>query len=116
MTRVLAFDEGTMAPMRVLLINQVFYPDHAATAQHADDLARHLVRHGHEVDVIASRSIYGTKGAGLPAFEEHEGVRIHRVGRSVFGKAGIDRGNALQRDMCRCQGQSWPPVQRMPPV
>lgn len=75
--------------MRVLLINQVYYPDVAATAQHADDLARHLVRAGHEVHVIASRSIYGTKGATLPKYEEVDGVRVHRVGRSLFGKAGI---------------------------
>jgi colanic acid biosynthesis glycosyl transferase WcaI len=75
--------------MRVLLINQVFYPDVAATAQHAHDLARHLVEHGHEVHVIASRSLYGAKGASLPAEEERDGIRIHRVGRSIFGKAGI---------------------------
>lgn len=75
--------------MRVLLINQVFHPDVAATAQHAHDLARHLVRHGHEVTAIASRSLYGSKGAALPAREVVEGVQIHRVGRSIFGKAGI---------------------------
>ncbi len=75
--------------MRVLLINQVYYPDHAATAQHADDLARHLVRAGHEVHVIASRSIYGSKGATLAKYEEVDGVKVHRVGRSLFGKAGI---------------------------
>ncbi len=75
--------------MRVLLINQVFYPDVAATAQHAHDLARHLVHHGHEVHVIASRSIYGQQGASLPARETHDGVHIHRVGRSLFGKRGI---------------------------
>ena len=75
--------------MRVLLINQVFYPDVAATAQHGHDLARDLVRHGPEVSAIASRSIYGKKGAALPSFEEVDGIRIHRVGRSLFGKAGI---------------------------
>jgi colanic acid biosynthesis glycosyl transferase WcaI len=75
--------------MRVLLINQVFYPDVAATAQHAHDLARHLVRHGHEVTAIASRSLYGQKGAALPPHETVDGVQIHRVGRSIFGKAGI---------------------------
>ena len=41
--------------MRVLLINQTFYPDVAATAQHGHDLARFLVAQGHEVSVIASR-------------------------------------------------------------
>jgi len=75
--------------MRVLLINQVYYPDVAATAQHADDLARHLVRAGHEVHVIASRSLYGTKGATLAKEEDVDGVKVHRVGRSLFGKAGI---------------------------
>ncbi|MGP1346954.1 MAG: glycosyltransferase family 4 protein [Phycisphaerales bacterium] len=75
--------------MRVLFINQVFYPDHAATAQHAHDLARHLIAHGHEVQVIASRSIYGEKGAGLPARETVDGAQVYRVGRSLFGKAGL---------------------------
>ncbi len=75
--------------MRVLLLNQVYYPDPAATAQHADDLARHLVRQGHEVHVIASRALYGSKGAALPARETVDGVHVHRVGRSLFGKASI---------------------------
>lgn len=75
--------------MRILLINQVFYPDVAATAQHGHDLARDLVRHGHQVSVIASRSIYGQKGAGLDREETVDGIEIHRVGRSLFGKAGI---------------------------
>jgi hypothetical protein len=48
--------------MRVLLINQTYHPDVVATAQHAHDLARHLVRHGYTVEVITSRSIYGQKG------------------------------------------------------
>lgn len=75
--------------MRVLLINQVFSPDVAATAQHAHDLGRHLVRQGHEVDVIAGRSLYGQKGAQLPRDETIDGIRVHRVGMSLFGKAGI---------------------------
>jgi len=75
--------------VRVLFINQAYHPDVAATAQHVHDLARHLVSCGHEVDVIASRSIYGSSGATLPRREEIEGIRVHRVGRSLFGKAGI---------------------------
>ncbi|MEM8757976.1 MAG: glycosyltransferase family 4 protein [Planctomycetota bacterium] len=81
--------------MRVLLINQVFWPDVAATAQHADDLARHLAEHGHEVHAIASRSVYGKKGAALPKREtisvdgaDHP-INVHRVGQSLFGKASI---------------------------
>lgn len=75
--------------MRVILLNQAFYPDHAATAQHAHDLARHLVRQGHEVAVITSRSLYGQKGASLPRFEQIEGIEVHRVGASLFGKSSI---------------------------
>jgi len=54
--------------MRILLINQTFYPDVAATAQHGHDLARYLVAQGHEVSVIASRSLYGKTGRSLPAY------------------------------------------------
>ena len=75
--------------MRVLLINQTFYPDVAATAQHGHDLARYLVSQGHQVSVIASRSIYGKAGSALPAFEKVDGIEIHRVGRSIYGKAGL---------------------------
>jgi colanic acid biosynthesis glycosyl transferase WcaI len=75
--------------MRVLMLNQVFFPDVAATAQHAHDLAKHLVAHGHEVSVIASRSIYGKKGAALPRLEYVDDIEVHRVGQSLFGKASI---------------------------
>jgi len=75
--------------VRILLINQVFHPDVAATAQHGYDLARHLTAHGHEVEVIASRSLYGRSGAALPAHEFIEGIEVNRVGRSFFGKAGL---------------------------
>ncbi|MEO0512025.1 MAG: glycosyltransferase family 4 protein [Planctomycetota bacterium] len=75
--------------MRVLLINQVYAPDVAATAQHAEDLSRHLVDKGHEVHVITSRSLYGKAGASLPKQETLDGVRVHRVGQSFFGKGSI---------------------------
>lgn len=72
--------------MKVLLLNQVFWPDTAATAQHGHDLARHLVAHGDSVTAVASRSIYGDKGSALPARDSVDGIEIHRVGRSLFGK------------------------------
>ncbi|HLO40984.1 MAG TPA: glycosyltransferase family 4 protein [Phycisphaerales bacterium] len=90
---------GTALPdqrpsMHVLLLNQAFYPDVVATAQHGKDLADELVRRGHRVTAVASRSIYGKAGAVLPKREDvHvEGgtrpIRIERVGASIFGKAG----------------------------
>lgn len=44
--------------MHVLLLDQAFYPDVVATAQHGKDLADELVRRGHGVTAVASRSIY----------------------------------------------------------
>ena len=81
--------ERKESALRVLMINQVFYPDVAATAQHAHDLSRSLVASGHEVSIIASRALYGQKGAALPAYEEIDGIKVHRVGRSFFGKSSI---------------------------
>lgn len=80
--------------MHVLLLNQAFYPDVVATAQHGKDLADELVRRGHRVTAIASRSIYGKSGAVLPKHELVQvpggtsPIHIRRVGASIFGKAG----------------------------
>ena len=75
--------------MRILLLNQVFFPDVAATAQHGHDLGKYLVEHGHEVTAIASRSIYGEKGTALDKTETVDGIKIHRVARSLFGKSTL---------------------------
>ena len=79
----------TDRPLRVLILNQGFWPDVAATAQHAFDLARYLRSHGDQVSAIASRSIYGHAGSVLPSYELVEGIEIHRVTSIVFGKRGI---------------------------
>jgi glycosyltransferase involved in cell wall biosynthesis len=71
------------------VLNQFFWPDVAATAQHAFDLARYLRSHGDEVSAIASRSIYGQTGSALPEEEITDGIAIHRVTSSVFGKRGV---------------------------
>ncbi len=78
-----------VAPLRVLVLNQVFWPDVAATAQHAYDLSKYLRSHGYEVSAIASRSIYGQAGSVLPSDETVDGIEIHRVAASVFGKRSI---------------------------
>lgn len=85
--------------MHVVLLNQAFHPDVVATAQMGKDLADHLVRQGHHVTAVASRSIYGKKGASLPSREKIEVKRpdgtvaghidVRRVGFSLFGKGSI---------------------------
>ncbi len=75
--------------MRILLLNQCFYPDVVATAQMGWDLARSLRECGHEVTAVSSRAIYGTKGGRLPRSECVDGVSIWRVGLSLFGKSSL---------------------------
>jgi glycosyltransferase involved in cell wall biosynthesis len=82
-------------PLHIVLLNQAFYPDVVATAQMSKDLADHLVRRGHRVTAVASRSIYGKSGAVLPNREQiavpgaTSTIEARRVGASIFGKAGI---------------------------
>jgi len=72
--------------MRILLLNQAFHPDEAATAQHATDLALAFARRGHQVTVLAGRRAYGRPEVVYSAEENWEGIRVRRVGVVDFGK------------------------------
>lgn len=73
--------------MRVLILNQTFHPDTAATAQLLWDLARHLDEAGHRVDVVTSRVFYGTDRVHERAFERYRrGIDVYRVAGTRFGK------------------------------
>jgi glycosyltransferase involved in cell wall biosynthesis len=77
------------APMKVLLLNQVFWPDVAATAQHGHDLGRYLAQHGVQVTALASRSLYSETGKALPREGGVDGIRVVRAGQSRFGKTAL---------------------------
>lgn len=72
--------------MRVLLLNQCFYPDHVATAQYLTDLAHGLKEAGHEVTVVASSRGYDDPTLRYPTFEKWEGMEIHRIWTPGLGK------------------------------
>jgi colanic acid biosynthesis glycosyl transferase WcaI len=72
--------------MRVLILNQVFYPDVVSTAQHAADLALALTEAGHEVTVICSRRAYDEPSSVFPHSETWKGIRIVRVRSTGLGK------------------------------
>ena len=55
--------------MRILLLNQCFYPDVVSTAQHLTDLAVALAERGHSVTVVASRRGYDNPSKRFPACE-----------------------------------------------
>jgi colanic acid biosynthesis glycosyl transferase WcaI len=73
-------------PMKVLLLNQTFHPDVMATAHYLTDLALALRARGHSVTVVTSRRAYDQPDKLFPAREDWEGIRIHRVWSSRFGK------------------------------
>jgi glycosyltransferase involved in cell wall biosynthesis len=72
--------------MKFLLLNQTFYPDVASTGQHLADVARALVQRGHQVSAISSRRAYDNPGAIFPRRETWNGIDIHRVRGTRFGK------------------------------
>lgn len=72
--------------MRILLLNQCFYPDVVSTAQHATDLATTLAEAGHEVTVVCSRRGYDNPSEAMGPSETWRGIRIVRLPCTGFGK------------------------------
>jgi len=73
--------------MKILLLNQAFYPDVVSTAQHAGDLAMRLTQAGHDVTVVCSSRGYDNPGVRFAKRERWNGVNIIRIGSTGFGKA-----------------------------
>jgi glycosyltransferase involved in cell wall biosynthesis len=71
--------------VRLLLLNKYYPPDVAPTGRYLHDLARVLAGRGHEVHVVCSRRGYGGRER-FPAEEERDGVRVHRVAATGFGR------------------------------
>jgi colanic acid biosynthesis glycosyl transferase WcaI len=72
--------------VKVLLLNQCFWPDVVATAQQLTTLARGLRAAGHDVTVIASRSGYDDSSRRFPRRERWKGIEIVRVPSLDLGK------------------------------
>ncbi len=72
--------------MKILILNQTFYPDVVATAQHAADLATHLTEQGHQVTVLAGARGYDDPSLRFPKRETWKGVRIIRISALGLGK------------------------------
>jgi glycosyltransferase involved in cell wall biosynthesis len=72
--------------MNVLLLNQCFHPDVAATGQYLSDLALGLVEQGHSVTVIAGDRGYDNPAVRFPRRETWSGIRIIRIPSVSIGK------------------------------
>jgi colanic acid biosynthesis glycosyl transferase WcaI len=72
--------------LKILLLNQTFYPDVMATGQYLSELAAALAEKGHKVTVVTGRRAYDEPDKLFPARETWRGVRIFRVFSTRFGK------------------------------
>src|SRR6185503_12703749 len=73
--------------LKILLLNQCFYPDVVSTAQHLTDLATTLVSRGHSVTVIASDRGYDDPSIRFKHRERWKGIDILRIPAASFGKS-----------------------------
>ena len=100
-----------------ILMHCVYYPPEIGGLEsHVHHLCRALVEHGHQVDVITSRSM-----AGTPRFEVMDGVEVHRTwfpGKNTLGWLAHAAGSlpssmtlARDADILHAQAfQSIPPL------
>lgn len=73
--------------MKVLLLNQCFYPDVVSTAQHLTDLATALSSRGHDVTVVASDRGYDDPAQRFPRREHWNDIEIIRIRSLSLGKS-----------------------------
>jgi len=72
--------------LRVLLLNQCFYPDVVSTAQHLTDLATALSNRGHAVTVLTSDRGYDDPTLRFKRRERWEGITVIRIPSLSWGK------------------------------
>ena len=89
---------------RIIFLNRFFYPDHSATSQIVSDLAFDLASSDKIVHVITSRQLYEEPRAVLAAEEVVDGVHVHRLPTTRFGRSGL-AGRAI--DYSSCYGLMW---------
>ncbi len=75
--------------MTVVFVNRFCHPDHSATSQIVSDLAAGLAAQGMAVAMVASRQRYDDPAARLATNEQWQGVQIHRIWTSRFGRSRL---------------------------
>lgn len=72
--------------MKVLFLNQCFYPDVMASAQQLTHLAQGLVERGHQVTIIAGDRGYDDPATRFPRRETWQGITILCIPSLALGK------------------------------
>ena len=94
--------------MKILILNQAFYPDVVSTAQHASDLAKALAQAGHEVTVVCSSRGYNDPHVLFPKREMWNAVTIIRIRSTGCGKASKwRRATDFGTFMASCALRLW---------
>ena len=75
--------------MNIYLVNRYFWPDESATSLLLTDLAEDLSASGHAVKVFTSRQLYNQPGAKLPKYQVWQGIQIHRLATTPFGRRSL---------------------------
>jgi lipopolysaccharide/colanic/teichoic acid biosynthesis glycosyltransferase/glycosyltransferase involved in cell wall biosynthesis len=78
-----------VARPRIAFVNRYFHPDQSATSQILTDLALHLAGEGLDIHVFTSQQRYDQAGAMLPETGFVDGVAIHRLKTTRFGRISI---------------------------
>lgn len=73
----------------LLVLSQVYVPDPASVGQHMADAAVGMVRRGYRVVVLTANRGYNDPTVKYPARETIDGVEVHRLPLSSFGKGSI---------------------------
>jgi glycosyltransferase involved in cell wall biosynthesis len=74
---------------RLIFVNRYFFPDYSATSQILSDLAFDLAAMGRDVHVVTSRQSYQNPQAALRDSETVNGVHVHRVASTRFGRDAL---------------------------
>jgi len=72
-----------------VIVTQVYPPDPAAAGRHLADVAEELARRGHRVRVFTANRGYEDPREKYPRRETLQGVEVHRLRFSSFGKSSI---------------------------
>ena len=72
--------------MKIVLLNQYYAPDEAATAQLLSDLGSALAGQGHRVTAICCNRSYSDPSRKYPPIEEIDRVVVKRIRTSGFGR------------------------------
>lgn len=73
--------------MRILFINQFYWPDAAATSQLLTDVTRALAAEGHEVEVVCSKGSY----ASVEVADNAPATKVHRLVCAPYLRGRVGR-------------------------